>query len=91
MLNPGIGRIRAGAGAGQFNKRGSLVALGPVDVPSTYTYACTYEPGFIRLLLTHVSRRHGLAIPPGALDGSYRRYCGDVGGIGKGEILALVR
>ena len=82
---------RVGAHPVEGNKRGSLVALGPVDVPSTYTYACTYEPGFIRLLLTHVSRCHGLAIPPGALDGSYRRYCGDVGGIGKGEILALVR
>ena len=74
------------------NKRGSLVALGPVDVPATYTYACTYEPVFIRLLMTHLSRRYGLVIPPGALDGPYRRYCGDAsGGIGKGEILELIR
>ena len=82
----------AGAQAVEGNKRGSLVALGPVDVPATYTYACTYEPGFIRLLMTHLSRRYGLAIPPAALEGSYRRYCGDVGsGVGKGEILELVR
>jgi formylmethanofuran dehydrogenase subunit C len=82
---------RVGAQAAEGSKRGSLVALGPVDIPSTYTYACTYEPGFIRLLMTYLSRRHGLAIPPGALDGSYRRYCGDAAGIGKGEILELLR
>ena len=82
---------RVGAQPVEGSKRGSLVALGAVDVPSTYIYACTYEPGFIRLVLVHLSRRHGLAIPFGALDGSYRRYCGDAGGIGKGEILELVR
>jgi formylmethanofuran dehydrogenase subunit C len=81
---------RCGSDAVHGNKRGSLVALGPVEVPATYAYACTYEPGFIRLLMTHLSRRHGLSIPRGALDGSYRRYCGDAVGIGKGEILQLV-
>ena len=80
-----------GPQAVEGSKRGSLVALGPVDVPATYTYACTYEPGFIRLLMTHLSRRHGLTVAPRILDGSYRRYCGDAGGVGKGEILALVR
>lgn len=81
---------RVGPHPVEGNKRGSLVALGPVDVPPTYTYACTYEPGYIRLLMTHLTRRLDLMIPAGALDGSYRRYCGDASGIGKGEILQLV-
>jgi formylmethanofuran dehydrogenase subunit C len=81
---------RVGPQPVEGSKRGSLVALGHVQVPATYTYACTYEPGFIRLLMTHLSRRHGMAIAPRILEGSYRRYCGDAAGIGKGEILHLV-
>ena len=72
------------------NKRGSLIALGDVRVPASYRYACTYEPPFVRLLMTHLVRRHGLAIDPRVRDGHYKRYCGDAGGPGKGEILTLL-
>ena len=73
------------------NKRGSLIALGDVRVPASYRYACTYEPLFVRLLMTHLARRHGLSIEPRVRDGHYKRYCGDAGGPGKGEILTLLR
>ncbi len=79
-----------GPQAVEGNRRGSLVAVGPVEVPVTYSYACTYEPVFVRLLMTHLSRRYGLTIGHDVLNGSYRRYCGDAGGPGKGEILTLV-
>jgi len=71
------------------NKRGSLIAAGDIRVPASYRYACTYEPPFVRLLMTHLLRRHGLAIDPRVRDGHYKRYCGDAGGPGKGEILVL--
>jgi hypothetical protein len=29
---------------GLWSKRGSVVALGDVPIPSTYRYACTYQP-----------------------------------------------
>jgi formylmethanofuran dehydrogenase subunit C len=79
---------RTGANPGRGSKRGSIVALGPIEIPSTYEYACTYQPTYVRLLLTHLYRRYGLAAEDGALDGNYARYCGDAAPPGKGEILA---
>lgn len=76
-----------GAHPGRRSKRGSLIALGEVDVPATYRYACTYEPGYLRLLLLYLKRTHGVAIPEDAVTARYRRYCGDAGEPGKGEIL----
>jgi formylmethanofuran dehydrogenase subunit C len=81
---------RVGPSPGEGNKRGSLVCLGGVSVPATYRLACTYEPPFVRVLMTYLARRHGLAIDPQARDGLYRRYCGDAAGPAKGEILERV-
>lgn len=78
---------RTGANPGRGSKRGSIVALGGIDVPSTYEYACTYQPTYVRMLLTYLHRRYGVASPDGALDGPYARYCGDAGAPGRGEIL----
>jgi len=78
---------RTGANPGRGSKRGSIVALGEIEIPSTYEYACTYQPTYVRMLLTYLSRRYGIASPDGALDGPYARYCGDAGVPGKGEIL----
>ena len=80
---------RAGASTGIQSKRGSVVAVGGADVPATYRYACTYEPPHVRLTMTYLRRRHGLAIDERAVAGRYRRYCGDAGDPGKGEILIL--
>lgn len=79
-----------GADAGRRSKRGSIVALGGIDVPSTYRYACTYEPPFVRLLLTYLRRTYGLRIADEAVTAAYRRYCGDAGDPGKGEILQRI-
>lgn len=76
-----------GANPGRGSKRGSIVALGDIDIPSTYAYACTYQPVYVRMLLTYLYRRYGLASSDAVLDGSYARYCGDAGTPGKGEIL----
>ena len=76
-----------GANPGRGSKRGSIVALGDIDIPSTYEYACKYQPTYVRMLLTYLYRRYGMASPNGVLDGPYARYCGDAGTPGKGEIL----
>jgi formylmethanofuran dehydrogenase subunit C len=78
---------RTGAHAGRGSKRGSIVAIGGIEVPSTYQYACTYQPPHLRLTLTYLYRRYGLTVAEGVLDGRFRRYCGDAGNPGKGEIL----
>ena len=81
---------RTGTGAGRGSKRGSIVSIGGIDIPPTYEYACTYQPPHLRLTFTYLFRRYGLSVDGAVLDGRYRRYCGDAGDIGKGEILEWV-
>ena len=77
-----------GAAVGLWSKRGSIVALGPVTVPSTYRYACTYQPVHLRMTLTRLRIRYALPVEQRHLTGFYRRYSGDLADLGKGEILA---
>ena len=78
---------RTGRDAGRGGKRGTIVAVGAIDVPETYLYACTYEPPHVRLTMTYLRRRYGLPIDEPVAAGRYRRWCGDAGTPGKGEIL----
>lgn len=80
---------RIGAHPGRGSKRGSVVALGGIDVPETYQFACTYQPVYLRLLLTYLRRRYGVNVEDDVLNGRFHRYCGDAGTVGRGEILAL--
>lgn len=73
---------------GLWSKRGSVVALSDVPVPSTYRYACTYQPVHLRLLLSRLKARYALPVEGRHLTGFYRRYSGDLAELGKGEILA---
>jgi formylmethanofuran dehydrogenase subunit C len=73
---------------GLWSKRGSVVALGEVPIPSTYRYACTYQPVHLRLMLSRLKARYGMPIEGRHLAGFYRRYSGDLAELGKGEILA---
>jgi formylmethanofuran dehydrogenase subunit C len=82
---------RTGENAGRGSKRGSIVALGGIDVPVTYEYSCAYQPAYVRLLLTYLHRRYGLDVDNRAIDGTFNRYCGDTAGLGRGEILELLR
>ena len=77
-----------GPATGLWSKRGSIVALGVVTVPSTYRYACTYQPTHLRLVLTRLRTVYGLPVEGRHLTGFYRRYSGDLADLGKGEILA---
>jgi formylmethanofuran dehydrogenase subunit C len=77
----------AGSNTGLWSKRGSVVALGSITPPPTYTYACTYQPIHLRLLLTRLRNQYGLAVQRRHFTGFYRRYSGDIAELGKGEIL----
>jgi formylmethanofuran dehydrogenase subunit C len=78
----------AGRSPGIGSKRGSVVALGKVEIPATYRYACTYQPDHVRLTLLRLRARHGFEVEERHVTGLYRRYSGDLGDLGRGEILA---
>ncbi len=77
----------AGPETGLWSKRGSIIALGRISIPATYRYACTYQPAYLRLVLTRLHTRHGLPIKPRHLSAFFRRYSGDLADLGRGEIL----
>lgn len=78
-----------GAEPATGSKRGTLVVGGHTTIPPTYRYACTYDPPHVRLALTHVRRRYGVTIDRAFTERPYRRFCGDAGTVGRGEILWL--
>ena len=78
----------AGPAPGLGSKRGSVVALGAIEIPATYRYACTYQPDHLRLTLLRLRARYGVAVQERHVIGFYRRYSGDLGDLGRGEILA---
>jgi formylmethanofuran dehydrogenase subunit C len=81
---------RTGPRPGRGSKRGTIIAVGGIDIPVTYWPACTFRPPHVRLTLTYLNRRYGLAIPGPVAGGAYRRYCGDAGDPGRGEILEWI-
>jgi formylmethanofuran dehydrogenase subunit C len=78
---------RLGAGAGLWSKRGSVIALGAIEIPATYRYACTYRPPIMAVLMRYLQRVHQFAFDARFAGGRYKRWTGDVADVGKGEIL----
>lgn len=81
---------KAAAGAGRFLKRGSIVALGEIECPATFRYACTYRPPHVAILLSYLRVRSGLDAGDRCIGGRYERHSGDFAELGKGEILRWV-
>src|SRR5205823_5770621 len=50
----------------------------------------TDQPPHVRLTLTYIQRQYGIAVDARLLNGRYRRFCGDAGTPGRGEILEWV-
>ena len=78
---------RCGDGAARLNKRGSVIAIGGLEVPSSYRYACTFRPPHVRVTLTYLARRYGLSFDAAVITGRYQRFCGDLLAPARGEIL----
>jgi formylmethanofuran dehydrogenase subunit C len=77
----------AGAATGLWSKRGSIIALDTITPPATYSYACTYQPVHLRLLLGRLRTAYNLPIQRRHITGLFRRFSGDFAELGKGEIL----
>jgi formylmethanofuran dehydrogenase subunit C len=84
------GTIILGGGAeirtGAWMMRGTIVSLKPLRLLPTFSYACAYNPTFLRVYAKHLEGL-GVAIPQRVEDGAYLRYSGDAAVLGKGEIL----
>jgi formylmethanofuran dehydrogenase subunit C len=74
--------IRTGA----WMVRGTIVSLTPLRLMPTFSYACAYNPTFLRIYAKSL-RALGFSIPIEAKVGAYERYTGDTSVPGKGEIL----
>src|SRR5262249_34996434 len=78
----GGAEIRTGA----WMVRGTIICLTPVRLLPTFSYACAYNPTFLRLYAKNLQAQ-GFSIPFDEQAGSYQRYTGDTSVPGKGEIL----
>jgi formylmethanofuran dehydrogenase subunit C len=78
----GGAEIRTGA----WMVRGTINALEPARLLPTFSYACDYNPAFLRLYAKHL-QSFGFCIPADAGEGLYQRYSGETSVPGKGEIL----
>jgi formylmethanofuran dehydrogenase subunit C len=82
ILLLGGAEIRTGA----WMARGTIVSLKPIHLLPTFTYACSYQPTFLRVYVRYLETL-GFSMPAGTGDGAYQRYAGDSAGLGKGELL----
>lgn len=78
----GGAEIRTGA----WMVRGTIISLEPIRLLPTFSYACAYNPVFLRVYAKQLQAL-GFSLPVDAREGSYRRYTGDTSVPGKGEIL----
>ena len=74
--------IRTGA----WMTRGTIVSMKPLRFLPTFSYACAYQPQFMRLYAKYLHSL-GFVIPYDAQAGAFQRYSGDTSVPGKGEIL----
>ncbi len=79
-----FGSLGERAGAGM--ERGTIIAFNSPKLLPTFKYSCTYNPTFLRILLQDLEK-FDLPIESKHITGKYKRYCGDVASVGKGEIL----
>ncbi len=78
----GGAEIRTGA----WMMRGTIVSLTALRLLPTFSFACAYNPVFLRVYARHLQGL-GVNIPYEAQDGPYQLYSGDSSVPGNGEIL----
>jgi formylmethanofuran dehydrogenase subunit C len=92
---PGVGLIagsvflfgQPGQRLGAGMKRGTIALFGPeAPLLPTFRLDCIYRPLFMQIYLRQL-QAWGFTPPSRITTGSYRRYSGDLVGLGKGEVL----
>jgi hypothetical protein len=62
--------------------------MSQVTLLPTFSYACSYQPPFLRLYLRHL-RALGLPLTDEQIAGRYARWSGDALELRRGEVLIL--
>ena len=83
-----VALVGLGARPGAAMRRGTIVAMSPVTLLPTFSFACSYRPPFLRLYLRHL-RELGLPLTDEQIEGRYARWCGDALELRRGELLIL--
>jgi len=81
-----LGHLGQRCGAGM--RRGSIVSMNEAELPPTFTYACDYNPSFLRVYLRRL-REEGFKIDETQITGRYKRWSGDSIEMNRGEVLML--
>ena len=74
--------IRTGA----WMMRGTIISLVPIPMLPTFSFACRYNPTFLRLYAGYLAKL-GITLPFESGEGGYDLFSGDSSIPGKGEIL----
>jgi formylmethanofuran dehydrogenase subunit C len=74
--------VRPGAGM----KRGTIAFFAAPPLLPSFRYACTYRSVFMALYLRQL-QEWGFPIEERFAGGSWKRWCGDLVSLGKGEVL----
>ncbi|MFQ5658966.1 MAG: formylmethanofuran dehydrogenase subunit C [Gammaproteobacteria bacterium] len=79
-----LGELGNRSGAGM--KRGTIISMHATELLPTFSYACTYQPAYLRIYLLYLQ---GLDLPlrEEQISGAYQRWSGDAIELNRGEIL----
>jgi formylmethanofuran dehydrogenase subunit C len=84
-----FGHLGKRAGAGM--KRGSIISFGTNEpLLPTYCFEAILQPVYIRILLKFLHEQ-GLSFDTDFIEGTFKRYSGDINVLGKGEVLLHVK
>jgi len=71
---------------GASMKRGTIISMHHAPMIPTFSYACTYNPTYLRIYLSYI-RKLGMEVADEQINGNYKRWIGDAIELNKGEIL----
>lgn len=71
---------------GASMKRGTIISMHHAPMIPTFSYACTYNPTYLRMYLSYI-RKLGMEVSDEQINGNYKRWIGDAIELNKGEIL----
>jgi len=80
-----FGEMGTRTGAGM--KRGSIICMNNLEILPTFSYDCSYNPIYLKLLFKYLIENTKIKIEDKFFDGSFDRWSGDAIEMNRGELL----